>query len=103
MFDIKLELDNGIVYEPEIEENINGNTVRNTIRSWINDIYYIAGQFQRLDTQNTIGDYLPEIREFFEIKEIISQINGNLDWIEEETNQFRKKYEEYSYLWVEDP
>jgi dynein heavy chain len=50
MFDIKLELSDGIRYDPEIEEGGQLGTVRNTIRSWINDIFSIAGQFQRLDT-----------------------------------------------------
>lgn len=47
LFDIKLELfrNVGIQYEPEIEEASQGNSVRNTIRGWANDMFYIAGQF----------------------------------------------------------
>lgn len=105
MFDIKLELarGSGIAYDPEIEEQSSGNSVRNTLRAWINDIFYIAGQFSRLDSANPIGDYLPEIKDFFEIREIIAQINGNLDWIEKKTKDFKEKYEIYNYLWTIDP
>lgn len=105
LFDIKLELarGQGIAYDPEIEESSQGNTVRNTFRSWINDVFYIAGQFQRLDSANPIGDYLPEIRDFFEIREVVCQIQFNLEWIEEETRKFKEKYEAYSYLWTIDP
>jgi hypothetical protein len=52
-------------------------------------MFYIAGQFQRLDSANPFGDYLPEIREYFEIKEVVQAINLNLDFIEDETKQFK--------------
>jgi dynein heavy chain len=105
LFDIKLELARGagIAYDPEIEENTQGNTVRNTIRSWINDVFFIAGQFQRLDSSVQFGDYLPEIKDFFEIREVVSLINGNLDWIELETQKFKQNYDVYSDLWTVDP
>lgn len=103
MFDIKLELSDRIQYDPEIEEQSLGSTVRNTIRSWINDIFSIAGQFQRLDTQNPVGDYLPEIRDFFEIREVVSNISINLDWIEQQTGDFKAQYEDYKFFWQENP
>jgi len=48
-------------------------TVRNTVRNWINDFFNIAGTIQRLDTTQP-GDFLQEIKSFFEIKQCQSQI-----------------------------
>ncbi len=47
MFDIKLELTKeGIRYEPDIEESdLKAGTVRNIVKGWINDFFFIAGQF----------------------------------------------------------
>lgn len=67
-----LEDKTGIVYEPElIEEESKGATVRNVIKGWINDFFTISGTINRLDS--TIpGDYLQEIRAYFEVKEILA-------------------------------
>jgi dynein heavy chain, axonemal len=46
---------------------------------------------------------LPEIKDYFEIREVVCSINVNLEWIEEETRKFKEKYEVYSYLWTIDP
>jgi len=63
---------NGIVYEPEIVEDENkGATVRNVIKGWINDFFTIAGTVNRLDSTNP-GDYLQEIRAYFEVKEVLA-------------------------------
>jgi hypothetical protein len=60
----------GVVFEPEIEEipHSNQTTVRNVIKNWINDFFNIAWVINRLDT-TVPGDYLQEIRNFFEIRE----------------------------------
>lgn len=50
-----------------------------------------------------MGDYLPELKDYFEIREVVSLLNQNLEWIEEETKKFKEKYEVYSYLWTIDP
>lgn len=53
LFDIKLELNpgSGIVFEPDIEENSSGGlTVRNVLKGWINDFFFIAKMITRLDT-----------------------------------------------------
>lgn len=47
IFDIKLELfrNQSIQFDPEIEEVQNGQSIRNIVRSWMNDIFFTAGQF----------------------------------------------------------
>jgi len=103
LFDIKLELGNAIVFEPEIEETHNANpTVRNVIRNWINDFFLISGSINRIDTTMP-GDYLQEIKSFFEIKDCMALITSNLDKIEDECNEFRQQFNIYSYLWTQDP
>lgn len=58
LFEIKLELQNdGVHFDPEIEEATNGVTVRNVIRLWINEIFAFTSQVQRIDTTQP-GDYL---------------------------------------------
>jgi hypothetical protein len=101
LFDIRLELSEGIVYEPEIAETTgNQLTVRNALRNWINDFFTIAGTISRLDT-TVPGDFLSEIRSYFEIKDCQNQITQHLDFIESECNDFREKFNVYSYLWTE--
>lgn len=51
LFEIKLELQNdGVHFDPEIEETSVGTTVRNVIRLWINEIFAFTSQVQRIDT-----------------------------------------------------
>lgn len=44
-----------------------------------------------------------EVRDFFELKEQMALINDKLDWLENETNQFKEKYRAYNEFWVNDP
>lgn len=60
------------MYEPElVEDDAKGTTVRNVIKGWINDFFTIAGTISRLDSTQ-LGDYLQEIRAYFEVKEILA-------------------------------
>jgi hypothetical protein len=103
LFDIKLELNENVIFEPEISETTTPViTVRNTIRNWINDFFSIASNINRLDT-STQGDYLQEIRNYFEIRECQANISSSMDTIEEQCNKFRERFDAYSYLWKNDP
>jgi len=44
-----------------------------------------------------------EVRDFFELREIMAQVYDNLDWLEKETNEFKNKFRTYSYLWANNP
>lgn len=63
--------------------------MRNVIKSWINDFFLISGTINRLDTTQP-GDYLQEVRSYFEIRECLASINTNMDKVEEECGEFKK-------------
>ena len=103
IFEIKLELgENQVNFEPIIEENPHLNSVRNAAKGWINDFYSIAMFITRLDKPEA-SDFLQEIRDCFELKEVLSQIYFNLDFLETEANTFKDKFKTYDYLWKNDP
>lgn len=52
LFEIRLELgDNDVIYEPVIEETpvLNFTSIRNIVRGWVQDFFYIAHIITRLD------------------------------------------------------
>jgi dynein heavy chain len=114
---MELEGKKGVVFEPEIEEqpesagSMKTKSVRDTIRGWINEVFSIAHTFPRLDTvgqssggSNSSGDYLPEIKDDFSVKYIISEITNNLDMIESDTKGIKDDFRaKYNYLWEIDP
>lgn len=70
LFDVSLIFEDklGINYDPEVQEDEDkSTTVRNVIKGWINDFFAIAGSINRLDS-SVPGDYLQEIRSYFEVK-----------------------------------
>jgi dynein heavy chain len=74
LFEIRLELgDNDVVYDPIVEElpNQNISSIRNIVRGWVQDFYYIAHVITRLDRTDQ-SDYLQEVRDFFELREIMA-------------------------------
>ena len=102
IFEIRLELNsNEIMYDPVIEET-NGVSVRNFVKGWINDFFQLSLFIKRLDKIDP-SDFLQEMRDFFELKEALSSIYINLESIENETKEFKKKFNTYSYLWKNDP
>ena len=103
IFEIKLELnDNQVNFEPLIEENPYVSSVRNSAKGWINDFFSIAMFVTRLDKPEA-SDFLQEIRDCFELKEVLAQIYFNLELLETEANQFKDKFKTYDYLWKNDP
>jgi len=91
------------VFEPDIEENSSGGlTVRNVLKGWINDFFFIAKMITRLDTTQQ-SDFLLEIRSCFEVRECLALINANLDKVETECADFKKQFDVYSYLWQQNP
>lgn len=103
IFEIRLELgEKDVIYDPIIEETPILPSVRNYIKGWIQDYFLICNLIHRLDI-NDASDYLVEVRDFFELKEQMALINDKLDWLENETNQFKEKYRAYNEFWVNDP
>ena len=102
LFDVRLELGyENIKYEPSIEELLQGQSVRNTIKSYISDFYHISTLVNRLDTGG-VGDYLTEMRDNLELREHLSHVADNLDYIETETGKYKQSFLVYSYLWTSD-
>lgn len=105
------------MFEPEIEElgdnagSMKAKSVRDTIRGWINEVFSIAHTFPRLDTvgqssggSTSSGDYLPEIKDDFNVKYVIAEITNNLDVIEAETKGIKDDFRaKYNYLWEIEP
>lgn len=103
IFEIRLELGElDVIYDPIIEETNHVTSVRNYIKGWIQDYFLISNLIHRLDI-NDASDYLVEIRDYFELKENMANINDKLDWLENETNQFKEKYRAYNEFWLNDP
>ena len=102
LFDIKIELNKKISFYPEIEDNPNGFTVRSIINSIIGDFQALGILIQRIDTGN-VGDYLTELKDNFEIRDSLADINNNLDLLEEECNRYRESFNHLEIFWTKDP
>lgn len=103
LFDIRIELSkNKISFDPEIPEHPNGNTVRSIINSIIADFLALGILIQRIDTGN-VGDYLNELKDNFEIRDCLAEINQNLDGLEDECDKYRESFNHLEKFWTQDP
>jgi hypothetical protein len=103
IFDIRIELDDAlqrVTYDPEVEENARGSSIRDVVHSWISDFLQLTNLVARIDGAS--GDYLNEIRDHMIVCFGVSNIENHLNFIQDETNKFKDLFEEYSYLWTED-
>jgi len=103
LFDIKIELaKNKIQFDPEIQDHPNGITVRAIINSIISDFLALGILIQRIDTGN-VGDYLTELKDNFEIRDCLAEINQNLDTLEQECDKYRESFNHLEKFWTQDP
>jgi len=51
-----------------------------------------------LDTTEK-SDFLTELRDYFDIKEVMSMISINLEYISKETQGYLNRFQDYKYLW----
>lgn len=80
IFDIRIELaETRVTFDPEIEENARGNSIRDIVHSWIEDFIYISNLVTRIDGAS--GDYLNEIYDHMVVKFCVSNIEQHLDFI----------------------
>lgn len=77
-------------------------SVINSVQGWISDFFQYSFFITRLDKAEP-SDYLQELRDYFELKEVLSLISINLESIEREGRLFNDQFNKYSYLWLEDP
>lgn len=103
LFDIRIELaKNKIQFDPEIPDHPNGITVRAIINSIIADFLALGILIQRIDTGN-VGDYLTELKDNFEIRDCLAEINQNLDTLESECDKYRDSFNHLEKFWTQDP
>lgn len=77
-------------------------SVINAVNGWISDFFQYSFFITRLDKSEP-SDYLQELRDYFELKEVLSLISVNLECIDREGKQFIEQFGKYSYLWMDDP
>lgn len=83
IFEIKLELNGTVVnFDPPIlpTNTPNAVSVFNAVNGWINDFFQYSFFIQRLDTSEK-SDFLNELRDYFDIKDVMSSITNNLEYI----------------------
>ena len=91
--------DREVVFEPSIGSNSRDNGIRDILQKIQDDFISIAIQMVRLDSGQ--GDYLPEIKDQFELFGSIQQLSHNFHDIELATEQFLDQYKDKELLWKE--
>ncbi|EQC33295.1 hypothetical protein SDRG_09276 [Saprolegnia diclina VS20] len=98
MLEIKLDLiSNRVQFNPCLTEN-NGKGLRDTIQMWINSFFNVATAVKRLDSDGG-GTYLKEMHSDMNICMQLAIISEYLTENENQLNAFKKKYDNYAYLW----
>lgn len=101
MFDVKVDLmDAEVAFDPPISSSTRENGIKDIIFRIVENFVYIASLIPRLD-QNQ-GDYLAEVKDQFSILFALSLVSKNMKQMENETENFIKKFDEFSFLWKED-
>ena len=65
------------------------------------DFYLLSSLINRLDKTDP-SDFLQEIKDSFELKSIISEIHQNLEWIEQESENYKETFKCYEEFWLKD-
>jgi len=105
IFDVKIELqDKHVGYDPPIQALPDSGrlSVVNSVKGWIADFFQYSFLITRLDKADP-ADYLQELRDFFELKYYLASISANIEHIETQARLFNERFNQYSYLWLEDP
>lgn len=89
-------------FDPPIRSTTQLNSIQHAVNNWINDFQQYSIFIQRLDTTEK-SDFLAELRDYFDIREVMSMITQNMDSLYNDTQDYVRKFQEYSYLWQEDP
>ena len=101
MLEISLDLyASNVLFRPDVLEASGGDGIRDTVNTWIKDIFQVAGLFKRLDVPE--GSYIKEMQENMEVAGQLAAINDSLSMNEEECLKFKHEYEKYKYLWATD-
>lgn len=105
LFDVKIELNNnmirfepGVMFVPDSEVK----TVRNIINMIAGEFVHLNSLISRIDTEK-VGDYLLEMKDNFEIRDSLANINENLDVLQEQCDEYRQSFSYLEMLWTQDP
>lgn len=100
MFDVKVSLtDDDVAFEPPIKGCSSENGIRDILFRIVEGFISISCLIQRLDNQQL--DYLVEVKDQMSIFYALSLISHNMRQMENETDKFLSKYDEFSFLWKE--
>ena len=88
-----------VVYEPIMGSTSNADGMRDIFFGWLNSFVNSATLFNRLDSQETDGDYLADIQENHRVLHSIAQVNRLYTWTEQQCSLFRESFLKYAYLW----
>jgi dynein heavy chain len=99
LFDIKIELQEQIVFEPSFRPKGSEPSLRKTIDDWLKDFFGTVTCMARLDV--SAGDYLNEIREHFQMQSLLSLVSDNIDNTEEKCMEYRDTFMQHSFLWMD--
>jgi dynein heavy chain len=100
MFDIKVDLrDREVVFDPSIDNNAKGGSIRDIIQKILDDFFSISIQMPRIDTNS--GDYLVEIKDQFQLFGAMQNVTHQFNDIVQATNDFIDQYQDKQFLWKE--
>ena len=89
-----------VAYEPRMGCTCNNDGMRDILFGWISGFVNSSTLVNRLDTAEFDGDYLLDIQENLLVRYNIAQANKMIVWTEEQCEDFRQCFVEYSYLWT---
>jgi dynein heavy chain len=104
IFMINVCLDeNQIQFDPSITCNDMQTGIRDIINNIVGHFISLSIRMpQRLDYPQGGGDYLPEIKDQFQLFGAMQQITNNLNEIDSASNEFLDQYNDISFLWEEE-
>lgn len=103
-FEINVQLNKSVIcFSPDFAESTTTEkSIRTIITTVIKDLLDISIQIQRIDTGG-VGDYLVEMKDNYQIRFMLNNINNNLDMTEKELNAYRDQFSEFKKYTSEDP
>jgi dynein heavy chain len=98
MIEVKLELtDIHVKFSPEVGFDPSGKGLRDLVHGWVGSFFQVATLFKRLDND---GTYVREIHGDSEVQLRVALLTEALEDSQTDLETLRRKYEEFSYLWM---
>jgi len=88
-------------FTPDVVEDAPaGPSLYDTANGWVDSFYHAATMFKRLDDNE--GKYVKEMVDDLEVQMLLATLNDSLARSEATCQEFRARYEAFSYLWTTD-